>query len=568
MNGRTGAKSLNLPFVIPGLRPIEIIRRPPAGESPGTLVSDSRLYTVAQVRILISDKAADLPGGSGVRLANVAPYYNSGTGTFGGTNTAFAEGRTDFDPDKNDFIRPPNTPGLPAAWPGACAPPRQAAAHCWPLIDGFLLVQRRNADGTYTDVTMEWLNLGIARQNPDAILKFQKYRDYTGDGATDVAAPDNNPDKFYPFNLYDAREGEWRDVPFSSDAADSTCAVGGVMNIVELDVLNLRRWLTGALGSTGAQTEYTSQNGYILYFSDRRGQRDSAGNANATGAYGYEDLIDPANANGSNPITPNGTLDAPEDVNENGLLDTYGAVNIGEGFGVANGNPSVRVACKITSNQDNGDDFARKNRVSGARHALKLVSGGLGSLPAKPDGSGGFTVASENPVYIRGNYNADSSGFDTSGVPAAIIADAVTLLSGNWNDLNTFKNPTRIGEGRRNATTTWYRVAVAAGKGISFPRPTWPGAAEDFGTDGGIHNFLRLLENWGGQTLYYRGSLVNLYHSEYATGIFKCCSTVYSAPTRNYSFDTNFLDLSKLPPGAPRFRDVANLGFQQVFTPY
>ncbi|MCX6614817.1 MAG: hypothetical protein NTZ98_01815, partial [Acidobacteria bacterium] len=327
--------------------------------------------------------------------------------------------------------------------------------------------------------------------------------------------------------------------------------------------------------SSGTQTEYSSLNGYLLYFSDRRGQRDASGNA--TGSYRYEDLIDPANANGYggsapwNPIPPNGVLDAPEDVNENGVLDTDGAVNIGEGFipvvpGPANGNPSRRVSCRVPSLLNSNDDLGRKNRVSGARHALKLVNGGLGNLPTKPDGSGGFTVASENPVYVQANYNADSSGFGTGNAAAAVIADAVTLLSNNWNDLNSFKSPTRRAQGRRDATTTWYRFAVIAGKTLSFPRPTW-GSAEDFGTDGGLHNFLRFLENWGGQSCNYMGSLVSLYYSEYANGTFKCCSTVYSAPSRNFSFDGNFLDLSKLPPGAPQFRDIVNVGSQQVYAP-
>lgn len=580
VNGRTGAKPLSLPFVAPGLRPIEIIRRPPPGEAADSLVSDSRLYTIAQVRVLIADRLADLPGGTGVRLANVAPYFN---GTYYGsaaTNTAFAEGRTDVTEagsSARDFIRPPLPPaghGYDAPWPGACAPPQVGNSNCWPLIDGYVQVTRRDSAGDYADVTQEWLGLGISRQNPNAVLKFQTYRDVNGDGTVENPAvtslADNNPQKYYPINLYDTREGEWRDVAFSSDAADATCAVGGIMNIVEVDVNNLRRWLNGTTGTTGTTTESSSQNGYILYFSDRRGQRDSLFNAN--GLYGYEDSIDPPNGNGSggsaplNPITPNGALDLPEDTNDNVTLDTYGAVNIGEGFGAANGNPSRRVTCKVPSSTSAVDDLARKNRVSGPRHAVKLVNGGLGNLPTQPAGTGGFTLASENPVYIQGNYNTASGFPATGGAAAAVIADSVTLLSNNWNDLNGFKNPTRIGQGTRDASTTWYRVAIAAGKTRSFPQPSWTGVAEDTGTDGGVHNFLRYIENWGGDTLNYMGSLVSLYSSEQATGIYKCCNTVYSPPTRNYSFDVNFLDPSKLPPGTPRFRDIVNLGFQQIFT--
>jgi len=574
VNGRTGAKALTLPFVAPGLRPIEIVRRPPAGEDPLSLTGSSRLYTQAQIRVLIADRLTDLPDSTGVRLLNVPPYYNGVT--FGNTNTAFAEARDNLNEPgttANDMIRPPNA--------GPCVSDSPTQTHCFPLIDGYLQVQRRNADDTFTDVTMAWLNLGIARQNADAILKFQTVRDVNGDGTADAAITalaNSDPIKFYPVNFYDPREGEWRDVGNTSasgggDGNDTTCAVGGIMNAVDLDVNNLRRWLAGSLGAGGGLTESATQHGYILYFSDRRGQQDPSNNT--TGQYGYEDIIDRGNQNGANgsaalnPITPDGTLAAWEDVNENGIRDVYGAVNIGDGFGVANGNPSRRVTCRVSSSTSTADDRGRKNRVTGARHVLKLVNGARGNVPTAPDGTGGFTVASENPVYVQGNYNADSA-WDLANPHAAasVIADAVTFLSNNWSELNSFKNPTRVDAGRRNATNTWYRLAIAAGKGKSFERPTWAGAAEDFGTDGGVHNFLRYIEDWGGLTLTYSGSLVSLYYSEYGTGVYKCCNTVYSPPTRNYSFDTDFLNPSKLPPGTPRFRDIVNLGFQQIFTPY
>jgi hypothetical protein len=43
---------------------------------------------------------------------------------------------------------------------------------------------------------------------------------------------------------------------------------------------------------------------------------------------------------------------------------------------------------------------------------------------------------------------------------------------------------------------------------------------------------------------------------------------VYGAPTRNYSFDTLFLNPSNLPPGTPQFQDVDNVSYRQDFTPY
>ena len=117
----------------------------------------------------------------------------------------------------------------------------------------------------------------------------------------------------------------------------------------------------------------------------------------------------------------------------------------------------------------------------------------------------------------------------------------------------------------RHSCTTWYRVAIASGKSIPFPHPA--GSSQDFGTDGGVHNFLRYLEDWTGQTSNYEGSLVSLYFSQYGVGAFKCCNMVYQPPARNYSFDTDFLDPSKMPPGTPRFVDVVNVDVSQDFTP-
>ena len=53
----------------------------------------------------------------------------------------------------------------------------------------------------------------------------------------------------------------------------------------------------------------------------------------------------------------------------------------------------------------------------------------------------GLTIASENPVYIQGNWNANGAGFGNPHVATAVLADAVTLLSNNWNDRNSFVNP-------------------------------------------------------------------------------------------------------------------------------
>jgi hypothetical protein len=146
-----------------------------------------------------------------------------------------------------------------------------------------------------------------------------------------------------------------------------------------------------------------------------------------------------------------------------------------------------------------------------------------------------------------------------------VIADAVTVLSNNWSDTNSMLNPMNLGDGP--LTPYYYRLAIAGGKNINFRQPA--GTGQDFGTDGGVHNFLRYIEAWGGSGgLYYRGSLVSLYYSQYATGTFKCCNLVYGPPPRYYYFDTAFLDPAKLPPGTPMLQDVVNLSYWQDFKPY
>jgi hypothetical protein len=196
-----------------------------------------------------------------------------------------------------------------------------------------------------------------------------------------------------------------------------------------------------------------------------------------------------------------------------------------------------------------------------------------------PTGCGGFTIASENPVYIQGNYNTNPSDpfwgtafnatpTQTSHSAAAIIADSVTVLSNQWSDMNSMIFPTSAGN-RVPTAPAYYRAAIAAGKNIPFPVPGWTNAAQDLGTDGGLHNFLRYLENWGGQTLNYDGSLVSMYYSEYNTGIYKDGpgGAVYSPPPRNYFFDVLFLSPTNLPPATPQFQDIDNLSSHQNFTP-
>ena len=312
----------------------------------------------------------------------------------------------------------------------------------------------------------------------------------------------------------------------------STCSVNGIMNAIDLDVGNLAKWLNGTIPGSGLSVNYTNQHGYVLYFSDHRGMLPSthASNGGQTpagvinGESGLEDVVN--SSQNLTSTTPDGVLEAatyytysPEDVDQNGFLDNWGEKNIGYGFGINTGAPlnsykRITVTNAGTANSVDcasydtatgalltgaTDQEGMANPVSGARHVLKLVDGGMSPagvsylpiLPAAsgcvqnaataPTGCGGFTIASENPVYIQGNYNTNASdpfwatAFNATPTQAnhsaaAIIADSVTVLSNQWGDMNSMMFPTSAGS-RTPGAPAYYRAAISAGKNIPFPVP-------------------------------------------------------------------------------------------------
>ncbi len=67
----------------------------------------------------------------------------------------------------------------------------------------------------------------------------------------------------------------------------------------------------------------------------------------------------------------------------------------------------------------------------------------------------GLTVASQNPVYIQGDYNTENQ--KTRG-SAAVFADAVTILSNSWNDSHSSDSLSY-----RRASNTTVNTAIVAG---------------------------------------------------------------------------------------------------------
>jgi len=627
-NGLTGATRLQLPFVqSSAVGAIDIIRRPQAGDT--TLLSNSRLYSEAEIRILLADNINDLhpERSAGVLDADdvqLGPAAQNGAAVLNATANMYY-GQVQKGTGSWIATAPTLCAGGDTQWPLATQ-----VTQATPCTGAWLRVEYLSTAGVWTGITRQWLGYGFGRgynypptapagtaacplaanpagqcSNPisPAILILQQLQSGKTAAQAVGAGTANN---WLPINFYDAREGEPRDTRTGGVAA--SCSPNGVMNVVELDVGNLWLWLQrqGPYGAgSGNLVNFSKDNGYILYFSDRRGMLPdptATGNglySRITGMSGLEDTVNAASATG----VPDNVLEprvyytySPEDVNADNLADNWGGKNLGAGFGLAVGAANMSQAYYIpgtTAGIANCSTTAAWNVVTGPRHALRLVDGGMNAAgtsylphPVAPATGYGFTVASEEPVYVYGDYNSGSADpfFPSSGAnattphsAAAIIADAVTLLSnppaGNntpvantgWTDANSFANPATMNN--RSGNTSYYRMAIAAGKSIPFPQPAWGG--QDMGTDGGMHNFLRYLENRGanGATVNYAGSMISMYYSQYNTGNFKCCTAVYGAPVRNYFFDTQFLNPANLPPGTPMFQDVVSLSYHQNFNP-
>ena len=88
------------------------------------------------------------------------------------------------------------------------------------------------------------------------------------------------------------------------------------MHYIEFDVNNFRRWLAGAIGANGAAGRERGWLHRLLL----RSPHQLDGGGNETGEYGFEDIVNLADANGA----PNGELDAGEDLNGNNALEVYG----------------------------------------------------------------------------------------------------------------------------------------------------------------------------------------------------------------------------------------------------
>ena len=528
-------------------------------------------------------------------------------------------------------------------------------------IEAKILIEIVRPNGTAIDVTREILSMGMTEGEPNAIVNLQRpmwaafvqgSRDRAGtnnfnllnlirnyqtvaDGEikepalSDFAAnrgyismgiSTSNEDggtttreyeptgynTIVPINIYNVREGWVRHSLNERDIHQR-----GVMSIVQLNMRNMARWLDGVYdnnllsGTNAVSSNIDDEEGYVIYVSDRRGDRVKAEYLSSGTSYASTNgIVDNEDIYG-----PNSILDSGEDVIDFGW-DLGGIAKKGNlQKDTAELPDGGTLGITPASDASATDRLVRAQAVMQEktpyfRRAVRLFDGETMSLTAaagKLSPTKGITVSSENLVHIWGNYNStgitgmptngstlNNGGFTGAQVPASIVADAFSPLSKTWFDALPMLYP----EGSSNprafagepfraadenlpstADSTTVRCGVIAGTTISALTQL-PGK-DSYGLrrNGGIINYPRFLEMWnyysGGaitRSWNYSGSFVPLFRSTQAMAQWENDTSVtYMPPRRNWSFDETFMTPQKLPPGTPFFQYVQATGFRQSF---
>lgn len=267
---------------------------------------------------------------------------------------------------------------------------------------------------------------------------------------------------------------------------------------------------------------------------------------------------------------------------------------------------------------------------TGVRHridsGLRLINGRGPAPTLSATGKTGFSIGTNDAVYIIGHFNADGSitssqtntanpgGYsgrypDTASERlTSVMGDGLTILSQpvfvtsgssyiqdtGWSDSLS---------GTRVRTTNWGSNWATANPGGSnavdghansitpalMPNlgTNWPGAGSTESVkfsptvtevsaclltgivetnskqhSGGVHNFPRLLEAWSGTGLYIRGSMVAMFVSEVATEPWSI--RIYSGAGRYWGLHQNLRDAEHDVPLEPVLLNAQRLAFREL----
>lgn len=260
-------------------------------------------------------------------------------------------------------------------------------------------------------------------------------------------------------------------------------------------------------------------------------------------------------------------------------LDTAGAKD-------ANGRRVDKIRrANIRRVEDTNNDGTIDGSDDERGFAVQLINGSTIPNPTYTDNTG-LTFATNAPVYVIGNFNADgnsstgsSTEFENDGdasnartdgayggapePPAMIAADAITLLSSDWvhSSRGARHSNKNNGKNKRHGNS-FTEVAAALVTGL---KPTTPDGASNpigvTGISGGAHNFPRFLQDLN-NTMRIRGSLVALFESEVHQMPMQNTNH-YAPPKRDWGFNQNFAN-GVMPPGAPNNRSYTMQAYREV----
>jgi hypothetical protein len=526
-------------------------------------------------------------------------------------------------------------------------------------ITGQILIEIVDSSGTTYDVTKEILSMGMTVGEPNGIVYLQRpmwaaftpgsrdaagatnyltyllnnrYCGQTGEVAiaptvdasygfltniqddSSASVRANTPpatthstnfwNAIVPINVYNVREGMIR-----TSLAQNAVYERGITSVVELNMRNLARWVDGVYdsnllsGTNAVSAKIDPGDGYIVYVSDRRGDRVKSEKVGTFTASMTNGIVDNEDIYGAN-----NALDPGEDVIDFGFDGTTGVAKAGTLQRDLLELPEPAVLAGTSG----ADWTARINRAKSVaawtnpsnffRRAVRLFNGEdlqITGATNKLSTYKGITVATENMLYIWGSYNTTGINLIPAGgatlaanytgdqIPSSIVADAIFPLSKTWFDASAAIYPDNLTKripdlvlsgGSVQAAVlgneTAVRSAVIAGTNMSALTGT-PDAeiGADSRLSGGVHNFPRFLEGWveGTRRWNYIGSLVPMYYStqalspwQYPAGTGLPARVIYGAPVRNWAFDDSFRDPTRLPPGTPLFQYIEPTGFKQV----
>jgi hypothetical protein len=212
---------------------------------------------------------------------------------------------------------------------------------------------------------------------------------------------------------------------------------------------------------------------------------------------------------------------------------------------------------------------------------------------------GAMNIATDQAIYLQGNFNNNGAAQTAKGattliapdpnrLPAAIMADTISVLSNQCTSTGGNTDPLQVPLGQINcgvpssiplndvSGSTAVNAAFLSNtdRSVGNCAPTAGSSPVTYSCDtsgynnGGLNNYMRMLENWGGSSGHYfnySGSFVSLGTPIEYSGGYLPGGTYYNIPSRNFNFDNNFTMFSRLPPMTPSARYLQQQVFKRTF---